>query len=538
MTHLRRTLAALTVTALPLSVLAGVTPSPAGAWEGAPGRPGGHVLAAGSAPGGATSTPEPPTGAHAVAVTTSELFSVVVWSDGSVTPFGDDGTPPPEPCPPDPQEPCLDLPTPLFGGLPAPPAGQQYVGAAAGATHGLLLTDAGRLVGFGTSSHLAEVPPALPAGLRWTGAAAGDRWSVALRSDGEAIGFGYTSHHRRDVPDLTGDLRYTDVAAGERHGVALVSDGTLRTWGDSSDQRRNIFADAGNGRTYLMVAASGAHTAAVRSDYTVVAAGDGMQGVVATIPLGRHAVDLALGDDHGLVLLDDGTVLSFGEDDQDQGTAPPLDGSRQITGLAAGGDHSLFLTAQAPAYAAASTITVPYGTPTSVEVALTTGQYQPTGAVRTLLGGAPYATTALVDGVARVRVPAGLPVGEAFLYHRYDGDDRTAPLVPDGSHSTQVVVTRAVPTIAAARSGKPATIRRAGKISVRVTAGVLPVGGKVVVRKGKRVLRATTVTPTIGGRALIRLPRLPRGKHTLTIAYAGSPQAVAGSKTLTLRVRR
>jgi hypothetical protein len=539
MNPFRRRVAALTLATLPAAALVATGPAPAQAWEGGPAAHGGGVVASGLDTDGVVSVPPAPPGAHAVAVTTSELYSVVVWSDGTVTPFGDDSVPDPEPCPPDPPEPCLDLPTPMFGGIPAPPAGQRYVGAASGSAHGLLLTDAGRLVGFGSDDFSADTPPALPAGLRWTGAAAGDRWSVALRSDGQAFGFGYNAQQRRDVPSLTGDLRYTDVAAGDQHGVALVSDGSLRTWGDSSDQRRNIFSNAGNGRTYLMVAASGARTAAVRSDGAVLAAGDDLQGVVANVPLGRTAVDLALGDDHGLVLLDNGTVVGFGTNDHGQRTAPSLDGSRRITALAAGGDHSLFLTAQSPTVEATPTVTVPYGSPAAYDVRVGTGQAPATGRLRTTLRGEPFLSTALDgSGRARVRVPAGLPLGESFLYAWYDGDARTAPSLFAESSVTRVTVIRAVPTITATRVGARPRPQQRGRFDVRVRAGQLPVGGTVVVREGKRVLTRARATVAKDGSVRVRLPRLAAGVHRLSVVYGGSAEARPATKAVTLRVRR
>jgi alpha-tubulin suppressor-like RCC1 family protein len=539
MSHRTRALAALTATALPAAVLALGASTPATAWEGRTAPHGGGVLSTGSHVGGAAVVPAAPAGAHAVAVSSSALFSVVAWSDGSVSTFGDDSSESSEPCPPDPapsDPPCIDLGGPMFGGVPIAPTGQKYVGAATGTDHGLLLTDAGRLVGFGDPGYDAEVPPALPAGTTWTGVAAGDRWSVGLRSDGRAIGWGYSSHDRRAVPQLSNGLTYTDVAAGDSHGVGLLSDGSLRTWGNYADQRTQIANQPGAGKRYVLVAASGKHSAAVRSDGVVLGAGGDLQGQVATVPFGRTAVDLALGDDHGLVLLDDGTVIGFGDDDQGQASAPDIDGSRRITALAAGADHSLFLVSQSPVLETTPAVSVPYGSPTAFDVRVGTGQHTATGNLSTLLRGQPYAATALVDGTARVQVAAGLPVGTTFLYHRYAGDARTAPVTVANTHHTAVTVTRAVPTLGSARVGKAPRPSQRGRLSVRVRAGVLPVGGKVVVRKGTRVLGTATASTARDGRVVITLPRLTKGKHRLTVAYAGSPEASPAAKAVTFTV--
>ncbi len=90
-----------------------------------------------------------------------------------------------------------------------------------------------------------------------------------------------------------------------------------------------------------------------------------------------------------------------------------------------------------------------------------------------------------------------------------------------------VKVTKAATKVKASVAKKIKVGKRA-TLTVRVTAkGFKPHGGKVVVKRGKKVVGSATVK---NGVARVKLAKLKRGKHKLTVTYAGNGVA-KGSKT-------
>jgi alpha-tubulin suppressor-like RCC1 family protein len=113
-----------------------------------------------------------------------------------------------------------------------------------------------------------------------------------------------------------------DISAGARHVLALKDNGEVWTWGDNREEQ--LGQPSGG--------ASSVHP------------------ILVNLPAGRTGVQVAAGDGHSLVLLDNGIVFSFGLNDNQQlgragrETAPGIvAGLDQVTAVAAGWNHSLAL---------------------------------------------------------------------------------------------------------------------------------------------------------------------------------------------------
>jgi alpha-tubulin suppressor-like RCC1 family protein len=191
-------------------------------------------------------------------------------------------------------------------------------------------------------------PLAVPGLSNVVAIAAGGSHSLALLSDGTVMawgrnsngqlgngdetgpddcGFGTCSTSPIAVPDLTGVV---DIAAGSDHSLALLSDGTLMGWG------ANGYGETGSGTA--------------GADEESPAAVGGVTG----------AVDISAGYGHSLALLENGSVLGWGDNESGEvgngsitssgcscvvtptGVAGPLTGA---TAIATGGYQSLAVLA-------------------------------------------------------------------------------------------------------------------------------------------------------------------------------------------------
>ena len=186
----------------------------------------------------------------------------------------------------------------------------RVVGVAAGFHHSLALTDAGVVLGFGTSQfgqlglgviHDAEVLPTvipLPDGQRARAIAAGWFHSLVLDERGGVWGFGLGKHHQlgldRKTPDnptpqrlpLEGSAVVSALAAGSTHSALLTAEDALYTFGRGSagalgckparDHRTPKRVD---GVPPLAAVALGvSHTLALTTAGQLLACGDGARG--------------------------------------------------------------------------------------------------------------------------------------------------------------------------------------------------------------------------------------------------------------------
>ncbi len=102
------------------------------------------------------------------------------------------------------------------------------------------------------------------------------------------------------MPALPAGLSYTQVAAGLLHSAALRSDGSVVAWGRSSEGQTTVPALPA-GLSYTQVAAGRYHTVALWSDGSVVAWGYNYSGQTG-VPAGLSYTQVAAGGDHTVAL--------------------------------------------------------------------------------------------------------------------------------------------------------------------------------------------------------------------------------------------
>lgn len=194
----------------------------------------------------------------------------------------------------------------------------------AGSDFSMVLTSDGTLYSWGTNSSgqlgngdnvESNVPVAVTtsgalSGKTITAFSAGDQHSIAVTSTGEVYAWGYNAYGQlgigtngsgvdKNVPtavDMSGALNgmiVTAVAAGGYHSVALASNGTVYAWGI------NTSGEAGDGST-----------TAVRNTPVAV----DVSGVLA----GKKIQAVAAGQNHCVVLADDGKVYTWGDNSYGQ----------------------------------------------------------------------------------------------------------------------------------------------------------------------------------------------------------------------------
>lgn len=174
-----------------------------------------------------------------------------------------------------------------------------------------------------------------------------------------------------------------------------------------------------------------------------------------------------------------------------------------------------------------------------VTVAPTVSGVVPSGDVQVHLKastGAVFTTSAaLVNGVATVTLPKRVP-GSYALTARFAGDGNVGASV----RTVAVRVAKLASTVRGAWTRKP-TGARAGGIRFTVSApGVKPAGVVTVqVKNAKgRTVKSVRVRLTAVGTAVVALPRLAKGRYTLTASYAGSAQVSAARYTLKFATAR
>ena len=125
------------------------------------------------------------------------------------------------------------------------------------------------------------------------------------------------------------------VCAGRLHTVAMKTDGTVLAAGDNAYGQ----CDVDQWTDVVTIAAGKYHTVGVRSDGTVLAAGDNAYGQ-CEIDDWTDIVAVAAGDGHTVGLRTDGTVVAAGRDSTGKCA---LEDWKDIVAVAAGMDHSLGL---------------------------------------------------------------------------------------------------------------------------------------------------------------------------------------------------
>jgi hypothetical protein len=137
---------------------------------------------------------------------------------------------------------------------------------------------------------------------------------------------------------LEPDVDLLGSALGYLFGVGYRTEGELYTWGRALPQ-----ATPQPDRPVIAVAAGYNHALALLDDGTIVAWGDNSHGQLDVPPLTDRPIQLAAGFDHSMALLDNGRVIAWGSNRF--GQAPATIAHNQVRAIAAGGYHSLALRA-------------------------------------------------------------------------------------------------------------------------------------------------------------------------------------------------
>jgi alpha-tubulin suppressor-like RCC1 family protein len=350
---------------------------------------------------------------------------VMSWGLNKVGQLGDDGRFGPQSCP-TPRfiaEPCSTTPEEVrdLRGVKA---------ISAGGDHDLALLRNGAVMAWGDNSSgqlgdgtipgpspcrvacsMTPVPVSDLSGI--TAISAGGGYSLALLRNGTVMAWGANSSGQlgdgtttsSEVPVPVSDLSgVTAISAGRRHGLALLRDGTVMAWGDNEDGQlgdgtatnSDVPVPVSGLSGVTAISAGWSHSLARLRDGTVMAWGansfgqlgdgaftgpdpcpEGVHRLVCRttpgpVPGLREVKDIAAGGAHSLALLDDGSVMAWGENTYGQlgdgiegcregeqtcfapvhpnsPTPVPVSGLSGVVAIAAGESHSLaYVPAEPP----------------------------------------------------------------------------------------------------------------------------------------------------------------------------------------------
>ena len=277
----------------------------------------GSVVAWGANTYGATDVPAGLT--TAIAIAGGAFRSVALLSDGTVTEWGDSGTP--------------------F----APLGLTDVESISAGFLHVLAVKKDGTVAAWGSASFGETTPPASATNV--VRVAAGDQHSLALKRDGTVIAWGRNDFNQTNIPP--GLTNVVAIAAKSYRNLALLADGTVIQWGSTN----------GNGlppglTNVVAISLGAGRSLALKADGTVVSWGDAIQTVPQNV---TNVQAIAAGGSHNLVLRKPGSVpslVAWGENGVGQLDIPMfLNGDTNVsfggvTEIAAGSSHSLALVGE------------------------------------------------------------------------------------------------------------------------------------------------------------------------------------------------
>lgn len=131
-------------------------------------------------------------------------------------------------------------------------------------------------------------------------------------------------------------------------------------------------------------------------------------------------------------------------------------------------------------------------------------------------------------GIAKLNVLASRPAGTYSVVATYNGNADAA----SSSATKTLVIAKAAPVISetfplATQVGKPGK----GVVKVAIANSTLKPTGTVKILMGTKVLKTVTL---VNGQVTVTLPKLSKGKHTLTIKYLGSANVKPGSKSFVI----
>lgn len=212
----------------------------------------------------------------------------------------------------------------------------QVIAIAAGSNHNLALKRDGTVVAWGDNSSGQAVVPG--GATQVIAIAAGANHSLALTSDGKVIAWGANGSGQSTVPAAV--TRAVAIAAGGDHSLAVLSDGTVIAWGSNTYSESTV----PGGLAGVEEVAAGVHFSLARKvDGQVVAWGTNPATILSALPGGLTDTNLlAAGANHVLAQQWNGGLFAWGSNGSGQATVPQ--GLTGVTGIAAGGAHSLAIS--------------------------------------------------------------------------------------------------------------------------------------------------------------------------------------------------
>lgn len=179
----------------------------------------------------------------------------------------------------------------------------------------------------------------------------------------------------------------------------------------------------------------------------------------------------------------------------------------------------------------AAAVTGTYGQAATV-VATVTGD-KPTGTVSVANGATVLGTASVANGVASVALGGtSLPAGTSTLTITYSGDGANT-----GSTGTATAtIAKATSKLTAKVRPAKVTTKKKAKVTVQVTATGARPTGKVVVKRGAKVIARGTLNSA--GKVVLTLPKQSKGVKKLVVSYQGSSNFLATSKKVTLKVKK
>lgn len=199
------------------------------------------------------------------------------------------------------------------------------IAIAAGSQHNLALSEDMKIYAWGNRRYgQAEVPTSINNYI--TAIAAGRGHSLALREDGRVFAWGANTEGQCDIPE--GINNVVAITAGHNSSAAIMKNGRAVCWGGAKGVTDYLPADIVEisiGRKTLFALTS---SGVVHAWKFIEDTQNSSKKIVPTetrVPSelqGKKVIDIAAGSNHALALIDDGTVVAWGENRRFQAEVP------------------------------------------------------------------------------------------------------------------------------------------------------------------------------------------------------------------------
>ena len=213
-------------------------------------------------------------------------------------------------------------------------------------------------VGGGEARFPATRIPPLPEGVSILQVAAGLNHVLVLGSNGWAFAWGNNAWGQCDVPQLPDGVIYDQISAHAGKSLFLRSDGAAVACGRDRELVWDLFPPdtvLPDGVCFRQVAAGGLMVCLITSEGQAVVRGTLPWTVedwaYPTPPAGHIFLKAACGDEHLMLLLDDGTVMGAGNHNDNRLDIPTLPDGLFYTDVSCGDDHTVLIRSDGAALA-------------------------------------------------------------------------------------------------------------------------------------------------------------------------------------------